>query len=62
MSQLVAVAAMQLAFPVIGLMAWSPAAYSWAPDVMPALALNAGFAVLFARSALLFKNAAEKRA
>lgn len=47
----------QMLVPIIALFIWNPQTTSWAPGVLPVFMLNAGFAVLFAGSALLFRRA-----
>jgi hypothetical protein len=55
---LFATAAAQLLVPVIALLIWKP---EFTPDVVKVFVLNAGFATLWAGSALLFRQAGEKK-
>ncbi len=50
-------AIVQALVPVIGYFIWSPEVFSWAPGVVDVFILNGFFVMLFAASALLFRQA-----
>ena len=51
------VTGVQLLIPVVALIIWPPPATSWAPSILGVFLLSAFFALLFATSALLFRQA-----
>lgn len=58
---LFAAALVQILVPTIALIIWPPPAISWSPGVWQVFFLNAGFAMLFVLSALLFQKAEGRR-